>query len=208
MDTVVPFQSSPDDTHTQIMRATYDALRKHGYSELTIQRIGDEFPKSKSLIYQHYDGKDELLVAFLEFLIEQFEAGIPTDDFADAREHLRAIIDHALPESIASEHVDFTGAIAALRGQAPHDDAYREQFTRANEFYREHTADVVREGIEQGVFRNVDPDRTAAFIVATIHGARNQRVTTGDHEPILAARHELEEYVNTRLVKAKANDGE
>ncbi|SDR30274.1 TetR/AcrR family transcriptional regulator [Natronobacterium texcoconense] len=195
-----PFASAPNETHTQIMRATYEALRKHGYSELTIQRIGDEFPKSKSLIYQHYDGKDELLVAFLEFLLERFRADVPTEEFDDAREHLETIIDHGLPESLGEEDEAFTTAVEALRGQAPHDETYREQYARINEFYRERTADVIHRGIEQGVFREVDPEQAAGFIVATIHGARSQRVSTGDHEPVLAARRELEEYVRTRLL--------
>ncbi|GAB3678497.1 TetR/AcrR family transcriptional regulator [Halopiger thermotolerans] len=190
-----------DDTHAQMMQATYEALQKHGYSDLTIQRIGDEFPKSKSLIYQHYDSKDELLVAFLEYLLEQFEAGLPIDDeFDDARDHLETLIEYALPDPFDEGHLDFAGAIEALRGQAPHDEAYREQFAAADEFYRSHTAAVVRDGIEEGVFRDVDPERTAAFIVATIHGARNQRVTAETDEPVRAARRELENYVRTHLV--------
>lgn len=203
-----PFESASDDTHGQMMRATYDALRKHGYSDLTIQRIGDEFPKSKSLIYQHYDGKDDLLVALLEFLLEQLTEAIPTDGpegCDDAREHLQLIIEHSLPADLEPEHADFMGALESLRGQAPHDDTYRDRFATIDEFHRDHTADVIRDGIDQGVFREVDPDRVAGFIVATIHGARNQRATTGSHEPVRAARRELEEYVRTRLA-ADAED--
>ncbi|SFC20724.1 transcriptional regulator, TetR family [Halobiforma haloterrestris] len=203
------FDCSPDDTHTQIMRATYEALRKHGYSELTIQRIGDEFPKSKSLIYQHYDAKDELLVAFLEFLLERLEEDMPIDgEFDDAREHLRTLVDYALPDSFEPEHVDFMEAIEALRGQAPHDDAYREQFAATDDFHRSHVADVIRAGIDQGVFRDVDPERTADFIVATIHGARNQRATTETHEPVRAAREELEAYLRTRVFVDDAEESD
>ncbi|UPM45048.1 TetR/AcrR family transcriptional regulator [Halocatena salina] len=200
METPTPFQSSPENTHSQIMQASYEALRKHGYSNLTIQRIGDEFPKSKSLIYQHYDGKDELLVALLEFLLEQLKDHVPTDGFDDAHEHLQALIDHALPASFESEHTDFMGAVAALRGQAPHDDAYREQFAKISEFHREHMTDIIRDGIDQGVFRAVDPEQSAAFLMTALHGARNQRVTTGNDEPIAALRRELFEYVQMRLV--------
>lgn len=195
------FASADDDTHAQMMQATYEALRKHGYSELTIQRIGDEFPKSKSLIYQHYDSKDELLVAFLEYLLEQFEADLPIDhDFDDAQEHLETLIEYALPDEFDDGHLDFVSAIEALRGQAPHDETYQEQFAAADDFYRHLTADVIREGIEQGVFRDVDPERAAAFIVTTVHGARNQRVTADTDDPVRAARQELEAYVRTRLV--------
>ncbi|ELY65544.1 TetR/AcrR family transcriptional regulator [Natrinema versiforme] len=204
MDAPDPFQSAPDETHTEIMHATYAALRKHGYADLTIQRIGAEFPKSKSLIYQHYDGKDELLVAFLEFLLERLEADVPTDGFSDAREHLQELLDHSLPESPESDHTEFMSTVTELRAQAAHDDAYREQFTRTDDFFREHIADIVRRGIEQGVFRDVNPEQTAAFIATTIYGAQNQRATTNSDDPILAARRELEEYVRIRLSAAES----
>ena len=78
------FLEAPEGTREEIMRATYLALCEHGYASLTIQRISDEFPKSKSLIYHHYDGKDDLLIDFLEFVLERFEK---TVSFEDAVEH-------------------------------------------------------------------------------------------------------------------------
>jgi len=200
MGTRDPFQSAPEDTHTEMMEATYDALRKHGYNDLTMDRIDAEFPKSKSLIYQHYDGKDDLLVGLLEFLLEQFKSSVPDEEYSDAHEQLQALLDHALPESPDPERTEFAAAMAELRAQAPHDEAYREQFTRTDQFFRDNVAEIVRRGIEQGVFRDVDPDRTAAFILTLIHGARNQRVTTNDDVAIDATRYELAEYVQTRLL--------
>ncbi|RRJ31572.1 TetR/AcrR family transcriptional regulator [Halocatena pleomorpha] len=205
MDAPKPFQCSPEDTNSQIMQASYEALRKHGYSDLTVQRIGDEFPKSKSLIYQHYDGKDELLVALLEFLLEQLKTNVPTDDFDDAHEHLKALIEHTVPASFDSEHTGFMGAVAALRGQAPHDDAYREQFAKISAFHREHVADIIRNGIDQGVFRDVDPEQSAAFLTTAIHGVRNQRVTTGNDEPVETLRRELFAYIRIRLLTDTEN---
>ena len=37
-------------TRAAIMEATFEALSKHGYADLTIQTIADEFEKSKSLL--------------------------------------------------------------------------------------------------------------------------------------------------------------
>lgn len=46
------FPDKPDDTRTEMLKATYAALQKHGNTALTIDDIDEEFPKSKSLIYQ------------------------------------------------------------------------------------------------------------------------------------------------------------
>ncbi|MDZ5813332.1 TetR/AcrR family transcriptional regulator [Halorubrum sp. AD140] len=206
MGTFRLFQSSPTDTHTEMMQATYKALQKHGYADLTMQRIGDEFPKSKSLIYQHYDGKDELLVAFLEFLLTQFKSDIPGDEYADAHEHLHDILDHTLPRSPDSSYIEFTAAMTELRAQAPHNEAYREQFTKTDQFFQKHFTEIIRDGIAQGVFRECEPTQIATFIATSIHGAQNRNVTTNSAGSITATRRELTEYLQACLFTEKNDD--
>jgi AcrR family transcriptional regulator len=195
-----PFDGDPADTRTAIMKATYLALCKYGYADLTIQRIGDEFEKSKSLLYHHYDGKDELLVEFLGFMLENFESDVPVEQHDDEHAQLLAILDHALPLDPDDERLEFTSAMTELRAQAPHDEAYREQFTRTDRFFRQRIADVVREGVERGAFRDVDPEQTAALVVTTINGSMLERVTTDAEDAIRASRAELDAYVDAHLL--------
>lgn len=137
-------------------------------------------------------------------MLEQFEAEVPAEGFEDAREHLETFFDHALPDDVGDERAEFAAAMTELRAQAPHDEAFREQFTRTDRSLRDHVADIVRDGVEEGVFRDVDPEQTAAFVTATVHGARNVRATTDDEEAVLAARRALREYVEEHLVAEDA----
>ena len=196
-----PFQDT-DETHAALMQATYDALCKHGYAGLTIQRIGDEFPKSKSLIYQHYDGKDELLVAFLGFMIEHFEneAEIPIDTGKTALDQLQDHLDHLLDPTIDEERDEMMSAMTELRGQAPHNEAYREHFTKSGQIFLGHISDIIRTGIEQGEFREVDPEQTAELLLTTIDGVMVRRATTDGSVDIQAVRSELDEYIRLRLL--------
>jgi AcrR family transcriptional regulator len=200
MGTLDPFQSAPENTRTEIMQATYEALREHGYSGLTIDRIDEKFPKSKSLIYQHYGGKDDLLVGLLAFLLERFEESVPADETDNPQHRLRELLDHAIPETPGSEWTEFAQAMTELRAQAAHDDAYREQFTRTDRFFREQFAAVIEDGIERGVFRAVDPDEAASFFMSVIHGTRNRQTTTDDGTVPDAVRAELTEYIERRLL--------
>lgn len=193
------FDDEPADTRAAIMQATYRALCEHGYAGLTIQRIGDEFPKSKSLLYHHYDGKDALLVEFLSFMLRRFEATIPDREYEDARDQLTAIFDHTLPRDPAPERAQFRAAMVELRAQATTNRAYRTHFTRNDRFFRERFAAVVRRGIEEGVLREVDPDRVAAMVVATIHGAMQEEATTNGAESA-HVREELRAYVRSQLL--------
>ena len=200
VDTPDPFESSPDDTHAEMMQATYDALQKHGYSDLTIQRIGDEFPKSKSLVYQHYDGKDELLVDFLAFMLDHFESGFHDEDRLDPRERLDHVLDGALgPTRDDDERAAFTRAITTLRGQAPYDERFRDRFTETDRALREHLTAILRDGVETGQFRDVDPERVAEYVVTTLHGATLRRSTTDDEFDSAAVRDELDAYLDRRL---------
>ena len=197
-----PFRDLGDGNGTRValMKATYEALSEHGYADLTIERIGEEFEKSVSLVYHHYDSKDALLVDFLEFMLDRFEADVTFDERDDARARLRALFDRVLSASIDDERRALMGAITELRAQAPHNEAFREQFARSDRFFHARIAAIIEAGIDQGVFRDVDPDRTAELLLTTINGAMIGRVTTAEEAPIRAVRAELDEYVRLRLL--------
>ncbi len=188
------FLRNPADTREAIMKATYDALCNHGYSDLTIQRIGDEFPKSKSLLYHHYDSKDALLLDFLEFMLDRLEEQVPTQPDGGAEEHIQEIVDRTFDPGGFSADGDFPRALVELRAQAAHDEDYREHFTRSDRFIRQHVAYVIQSGIEQGVFQDVDPEETAALFQVVFVGAMTQRETSGD-DNMDAARASFERYV-------------
>jgi AcrR family transcriptional regulator len=191
----------PDDTREEIMKATYDALCAHGYADLTIQRISDEFPKSKSLIYHHYDSKDDLLLEFLEFVLDRFEASVPQQEYDTAAERLQAVLDHVIPTHLDDERYEFTSAMIELRAQATHDPAYHTHYTRSTQFFHDQFVTIIEQGIEEGVFRDVDPDRTATLLLTTIQGAMLQRVTSDVEEQIESLRAELQAYIETQLLR-------
>ncbi len=194
------FLESPEGTREEIMCATYLALCEHGYADLTIQRIGEAFPKSKSLIYHHYAGKDELLIDFLAFMLERFEDAMPVADVEGPADHLDALLDHALGTPLGETRREFTRAMVELRGQAAHDPDYRAHFTRHDRFFTERIADILAAGIDEGVFRDVDPDAVATYLMATIDGAMVQRVTSDAAAPAMI-REQVDVYVSSVLLE-------
>src|SRR6056297_1500187 len=171
------FDDSADDTRVAIMEATYEALVEYGYADLTIQRIADEFDKSKSLLYHHHDGKDDLLVDFLGVVLDYFEEGVALREEARADERLRSFLGAFATED-AGPSEELAGIVVELRAQAVHDPDYRAKFTRSNQFFRQQMADIIADGIEEGIFREVAPDRTAGFLLTLANGAMADCVTT------------------------------
>ncbi|WP_049903675.1 TetR/AcrR family transcriptional regulator [Halococcus agarilyticus] len=188
-------------TQTAIMEATYRALCEHGYADLTIQAIADEFAKSKSLLYYHYDTKDEILVAFLEYVLDQFtvEEAVDTADAPD--DQLRTLVDNFVPESPTTEQREFQVALFELRSRALSDEAYREQFSRADRLVRDTLVDVLTAGVDDDIFRDVDVERTADHLVSAIDGAMLRRASTTDDAT--KTREALLAFVDSHLL---AND--
>lgn len=199
-----PFGSDTGETRTAIVRATYEALIEHGYENLTIQRIGDEFPKSKSLIYQHYDGKDEVLVELLEFLLDHFEAQMPKPAGGNAHDCLRTMLDYVLAPAPDTERVELTKVMVELRGQAPHNETFEAYFTANDGRFRRSLVDIVERGIEEGVYRPVDADAVAEFLLTTISGGTVRRATAADAVDIVAVRDEVDAYLDARLLRDDA----
>jgi len=195
-----PF-GSPSDTRTAIMRATYEALIEHGYENLTIQRIGEEFPKSKSLIYQHYDGKDEVLVALLEFLLDHFESQMPQPTTENADDCLRNVLDFVLAPDLDAERAELTKVMVELRGQSPHNRVFREYFSDNDCTFRRSFADIVERGVEEDVYRPVDAEAVAEFVLTIISGTTVRRATTDGAVDITAVRRELDAYLDTRVLR-------
>jgi len=171
------FESGSGDTEDELMAATYRALCEHGYADLTIERIGAEFEKSNSLLYHHYDGKDDLLVGFLEYTLERFRDDVPSESTGDPWEDIRRLLDHALAPTVADERGDFERAIVELRAQAAHDRSYREAFTAHDRFFEERLAADIRDGVATGRFRDVDPERVASLVHTALTGAMTRRAT-------------------------------
>ncbi|GAD52100.1 transcriptional regulator, TetR family [Halarchaeum acidiphilum MH1-52-1] len=186
------------ETQTAIMEATYRALCEHGYADLTMQAIADEFEKSKSLIHYHYDTKEELLVAFLDYLIDGFLAKVEDTDDEDPRERLDTLVDTLLAGPEKSE--DFQVAMLELRSQAPYVEAYREAFSANDAHLRSLLADTVRDGIEAGEFRDVDPDRVAETLLVLVDGARSRSVLFGDSDTVEHTRQTIDGYVRSHLL--------
>ncbi len=170
----------PVDTQEAIMQATYRALCTHGYSNLTMQSIADEFDKTKGVIHYHYDTKQDLLVAFLEYLLDAFERNIAIDERHDPITRLEALIDTLLfgpPGRGEFDHWELTTAMLEIRSEAPHNEEFRRQLSHNYEIVEAMVTAIVEDGIEQGVFRDVNAEEVATLLLTTINGARIYQVT-------------------------------
>jgi len=183
-------------TREEILEATYYALCEHGYAGLTIAKIGTYFDKSQSLIYHHYDDKDGLLVDLLEYMLEQLERQVPFPE-ASPEEYIDVVVDEIFDET-GSQGGAFTQAVIELRAQTAHNEAYYELFRRSDDFIRKQLTQIIRAGVDEGVFDVDEPKEAAALFQTVLIGIQTERLTA-DAKTIAEAKAEFRRYVDRCL---------
>ena len=183
----------------EIMQATYRALLTNGYGDLSISCIAAEYDKSKAALYYHYESKDEILVAFLAYVIDQFEASIRTDIGDDPTADLEHVVEKLLPVRLDDDAFQLQSVLVGLRSEAVTNDAFREQFTRIDDHITATIREIVDRGVAQGVFRPVDATQVAEYVLATVNGTMYSRVSTNRETAPHAVRSALTAYLDVVL---------
>jgi len=202
------FGGEAADTREEIMHATYAALQKHGYAGISISRIADEADLSKSSFYHHFDGKHDILLAFADYMLEDFERAMGTESTGDPVEDLYTFLNLILgvypTERAAPDQVERLGAFLEVRCQAINDPEFREKFTENPDRYVAHLTEIIEDGIEQGVFHDVDAERTATFLLTIVDGIIVEATTRTD-DPREDLWESLSEYIEDNVVRRRTD---
>ncbi|GAB7011113.1 TetR/AcrR family transcriptional regulator [Halorubrum trueperi] len=191
-------EGDTEAAHEAIMQATYRALCEHGYADLTMKAIAEETGKSKATLHYYYDTKQDLLVAFLEYLLESFHEKVQLRDDENPAAQLTTILEKLVfgPD----DYKAFQTAMLELRSQAPYSDAYRAQLRDNDQELTALLAGIIERGIEEDVFQDVDPDRTATYLLSTIDGARTRWIVLDDDDVLTTVNEELQDYLAERIL--------
>jgi AcrR family transcriptional regulator len=181
------------DSHEEIMEATNSAFEKHSYSSLSIQNIADEFEKSKSLLYHHYDGKDEILLDFLDYMLEGFREEALSQGSENVGSEFRS---KAFMAFDICQGCDYLKTLVELRTQALRDERYEEKFERFEHLYTEKIVELFEKGRGEEFAEDIETGKVADFIVAVNYEAL--RLKAADKE-VSGMRKELEAYLEFKV---------
>lgn len=198
----IPFAGEPEDSHEAIMRATFRALREYGYAGLSIQRIADEAALSKSTFYHHFDGKEDLLLSFQEFILEEFNRIFQIESTGDPKQDINtfvSLIIDEFPDCVETPDKNAVlGSYVEMRAQAVQNPEFRAKFTETDKLLAQQFAQIIEDGIEQGDFADVDPEKVSQFMITILDGVILQNATRND-DPVAKVRDTIDEYMEETL---------
>lgn len=132
-----------EETKEKIIKATYDVICEEGYASLSMQKIADKVNKRKSLIYHHYQNKEELLISFLEKLKQKIEEDMKE---LSSQEPEKALEDY-LTKILCTKEPEIKNlrkTLIEMRIQAPHNKKFKEKFKEIDDYLLQKLKEILK----------------------------------------------------------------
>jgi Transcriptional regulator len=206
--TILP--NAPDDTHAEILRATFRVLCERGYTGVTISRIATRTDIAKSVVYYHYEDKDDIV----QTLLDQVLAELLSEYFRDSDDNparrlekffgfIFAVADGNITDTKSNSDMDenadlntdsshtaekgfkhYVGAhsqaYVELRSQAAHDQVFRETIQANERKLRDELYACLDAGVAAGTFDIDSVSDATELLVTLIEGAIFRGATTDE----------------------------
>lgn len=158
----------------QIVRETVRLIAGNGFHSVRVSDIAEACATSTAAIHYHFPGRAELLEAAVRWCMD--EDTVRRDEHiaeaGDAAGELRHLIEFQIP-STEQQRIQWQ-VWFDLWAEAARSTAIGQLHVHYYRVWRTTVADVLRRGIRQGVFRDVDPEFTALRLTALIDGLAAQ----------------------------------
>ncbi|BDG61349.1 TetR/AcrR family transcriptional regulator [Caldinitratiruptor microaerophilus] len=152
---------------TDIVNASVELFMKKGYHATSMQDIADAVGLQKGSLYHYISSKEDLLVMIIQEALDQYIgrlAEIAASDLPPREKFAQAVRHHLM--GIATNLGHLTIFLREAYALTPEQQAI---VKRETERYNRLVERIYQEGVEQGVFRPLDPP----LVIRTVLGACN-----------------------------------
>jgi AcrR family transcriptional regulator len=158
----------------QIMQETVRLIADRGFHAVRVSDIAAACETSTAAIHYHFPGRAELLEAAVRWCMDQDTARRTARiaEAEDAADELRQLIELQTPRT-GQQHRQWLVWVD-LWAEAARSTAVGRLHAEYYRQWRTTVADVLRRGVAQGVFREVNPESSALRLTALIDGLASQ----------------------------------
>lgn len=154
----------------QIVRATVDCITKYGYHNFSMQDVARTAGVSKGIIHYYFLNKDELMMSVLDKVAGDIEQGLLSEmeSITDARRKFEVFLEVCF--DVVRSTKEYYQVNMDFWTQINQKEEVRKVIARHYGKFRESAVGVISEGINAGVFRQIDPLEYASYVIAVIDG--------------------------------------
>ncbi|MFT4085403.1 MAG: TetR/AcrR family transcriptional regulator [Nocardioides sp.] len=160
--TSAPVKRDPDATKAALLKSALTLFEKKGYDATSVQQIVDDAGRTKGAFYHYYESKEDLLHelhdTFIDYQLELAHAVLARDEPADVL--LAAMVSEALMEPLARYKSEISVFLHEQRFFS--EKQFAEIRAKRDEF-EGCVVEVIRRGIDSGIFKDVGSPRLIAF---------------------------------------------
>jgi AcrR family transcriptional regulator len=156
----------------RFIQAAMEILSETGRTDFTVQELIERSKTSLRSFYQHFSGKEELLLALFEEIITESVAEWRTEiaELPDPLSSLRLLVDRIHAQAGRDAGNSINRALSVYHLQLA--ESRPAEYARVLAPLRELILEVVQRGVDEGIFRtDIEPDPLATIMMQTIVGA-------------------------------------
>jgi AcrR family transcriptional regulator len=155
---------------SQLIRAAYMVVGEKGYYNITVRDIARKAGLSTGLVHYYFKDKQELLLTLLKEMNKKLSTSLAealkgTDD---PEGKLGIYLDQAL--GLVMKEKEYFPVLFDFWTQISRNRRMRKANIKLFQSYRDECAVILREGIESGVFREMDVEYITTYIVSLVQG--------------------------------------
>ncbi len=161
---------------SQLTKAAYKVVGRKGYYNFTVKDIAREAGLSTGLVHYYFKNKQDLLLNLLKDINANMKTYL-TRELVKAENPVdKLVIFMNQAFEIVEKEKDYFNVLIDFWTQINRNNRMRQANIKLFQSYRDECAAILKEGIEKGIFHNVDVKYSASLIISLIQGTIIQYV--------------------------------
>lgn len=161
-------QLRSEETQARILEAAVKQFSVSGYNKASVDSICEQAGVSKGAFYHHFKTKQDVFLALLDGWLQTFDQAIEASKDRPVPETFQMMTEY-FPYIFQSASDNLPMFLDFLL-QASRDETIWQASIAPYRRYHKHFASLIKKGIAEGSFADVDPNLAARLIVSAAMG--------------------------------------
>ena len=192
-------QQRSEETRARILEAAVKQFSIYGYNQASVDNICEQAGVSKGAFYHHFQTKQDVFLALLDGWLQTFDQAIEASKDRPVPETFQMMTEY-FPYIFESANDNLPMFLEFLL-QASREEKIWQASIAPYRRYHKHFAALIKKGIAEGSFVEVDPNLAARLIVSTAMGLLLQSLLDPQGAKWEKVARETVELMMTSLVK-------